>query len=316
MKTNGWLPLQEGDIVDVVAPASHCTREGLNGGIRFLKSWGLVPRVPKNLFARDVICANTDEQRLAQLKRALYSEDSVAIWCVRGGYGANRLVPELAKLKKPKGPPKLFIGFSDITTLHVFLNEKWGWPTIHGPMLDRIGRGHISQAQLKDLHRIFFGETDSVTYSGLKPMNKAARSVKTIKGEVTGGNLMTLQSTIGTKAPWHTKGKIIFLEEIDERGYRVDRLFEHLEQTGHFKYAKAIVLGGFLGGEEANGKSRVPAVLKRFAESSKIPVLSGVPSGHGDAQRSVPFGVKAVLKTGAKGSIEIPTGVAGLGINL
>lgn len=306
----GWLPLQKGDIVDIVAPGSHCSKEGLDGGIAFLKKWGLVPRMPKKLFDRDVICSNTDENRLAQLKAALTNEDSVAVWCVRGGYGANRLVPELAKLKRPKGPPKLFIGFSDITTIHVFLNEKWGWPTIHGAMLDRIGRGLIDDQQLKELHQIFFGEVDSITYSKLKPMNKAAKTAKTIRGELTGGNAMTLQSSIGTKAPWNTKGKIVFLEEIDERGYRVDRILEHLNQTGHFRSAKAIVLGDFLGGNEPDGTTRVPEVVQRFVESLKIPVLSGIPAGHGDSQRAVPFGTKAILKTGSNGSIEISTGVA------
>jgi muramoyltetrapeptide carboxypeptidase len=306
----GWNPLIEGDVVDIIAPASSSSGEGLQKGLQFLEGWGLVPRMSSQIFGSDVICANTDENRFDQLREALVSEDSRAIWCVRGGYGANRLIPWLSKLKKPKGPPKLFMGFSDITTLHVFLNSKWGWPTVHGPMIDRIGRGLILKPQIQELHDLYFGHEAKVFFRGLKPMNSAARRAGTVRGPVTGGNLMTLQSVIGTKAPWETLGKIVFLEEIDERGYRVDRLLEHLKQTGHFAKARAVVLGEFLGGAEADGKNRVPAVVKRFAESLSIPVMSGIQAGHGALQRPVPFGTSSVLTLGSKGSIVIDSGCA------
>jgi muramoyltetrapeptide carboxypeptidase len=314
---HGWLPLVPGDIVDIVAPASATTsKDGLAKGIEYLRKWGLVPRMNEAIFGRDVICANTDEERFAQLRAALFS-DSRAIWCVRGGYGANRLIPELARLRRPKGPPKLFMGFSDITTLHVFLNQQWGWPTIHGPMVDRIGRGLILEPQLQELHDIYFGDEAEIVFRDLKPMNAAARASggrgagggRVIRAPVTGGNLVTLQSTIGTRAPWDTRGRIVFLEEIDERGYRIDRLLEHLAQTGHFSRARAVILGDFLGGVESDGSTRVPFVLQRFADSLKIPVLSGVEAGHGDLQRPIPLETMATLTCGASGgSIAIASG--------
>lgn len=305
---HGWLPLVPGDIVDVVAPASATTsKEGLANGIEHLRGWGLVPRMNEAIFGRDVICANTDEERFAQLRAALFS-DSRAIWCVRGGYGANRLIPELARLRRPSGPPKLFMGFSDITTLHVFLNQQWGWPTIHGPMVDRIGRGLILEPQLQELRALYFGDEAEVVFRGLKPMNAAARVSRVVRGPVTGGNLVTLQSTIGTRAPWDTRGRIVFLEEIDERGYRIDRLLEHLVQTGHFSRARGVILGDFLGGAESDGSTRVPAVLQRFADSLKIPVLSGIEAGHGDLQRPIPLETMATLTCGSTGSIAIASG--------
>ena len=254
-----------------------------------------------------MICSNTDDVRFKQLRDALLAKDSRAIWCVRGGYGANRLIPDLVKIKKPTGAPKLFMGFSDITTLHTFLNSKWGWPTVHGPMVDRIGRGLILKPELKELHDVYFGTEKKVYYHDLKPMNDAARKAKSIRGVITGGNLMTLQSAIGTKTPWKTEGKIVFLEEIDERGYRVDRLLEHLRQTGHFEKARAIVMGDFLGGNEVDDSNRVWPVIERFALQMKIPVLRGLQSGHGDLQRPVPFETPAVLNL-AKGSLEIDSG--------
>lgn len=306
-KLRGWLPLQKGDVVDIIAPASSTKGDGLKEGLAFLESWGLVPRISANIFGADVVCANTDEERFAQLKKALLANDSRAIWCVRGGYGANRLVPMLAKLKKPKGPPKLFMGFSDITTLHVFLNSQWGWPTVHAPMVDRIGRGLILKPQLQELHDIYFGHEMKVHFTGLSPMNEAAKKSRLVRGPMSGGNLMTLQSAIGTKAPWKPAGKIIFLEEIDERGYRVDRQLEHLRQTGHFDRARAIVLGDFLGGEETGGGNRVWPVLERFASQMKIPVMRGLQVGHGDLQRPVPFETDAVLDP-LKGTLTIDSG--------
>ncbi len=128
--------LAPGDLIDVVAPGFRCSREQLDHGIAFLRQRGLKPRVPAELFGADLLCANTDAQRFAQLRKALYARDSRAVWCVRGGYGAIRIIERLQALKPP-AKPKLLIGYSDATTLHQLLNLFWGWPSLHGPLLDR-----------------------------------------------------------------------------------------------------------------------------------------------------------------------------------
>lgn len=307
-KGHGWLPLREGDTVDLVAPGFSCTTDELRDALRFLANWGLEPRMPRKLFGRDVLCSNDDKSRLKHLKEALYAEDSRAIWCVRGGYGSIRLIPELMKMKKPKGPPKLFIGLSDITSLHVFLNQEWGWPTVHGPLLDRLGKGTAKAQFVRELRRFVFGQADEIVFSGLKPLNKAARDKKSVRGQVSGGNLITLQSSLATPAQWQTKGRILFFEDIGERGYRVDRVLEQFEQAGLFKDAKAIVFGEFTEGNERDGKTLVPAVKKRFAEAMKIPVFMGLKSGHGIIQRPVPFETSAILHCGTRGELVCKTG--------
>lgn len=304
-----WLPLKEGDTVDLVSPGFACTQEELQGALHFLARWGLEPRVPKKIFGKDVLCSNHDEARLKHLKDALASEDSKAIWCVRGGYGSIRLVPELAKMKRPKGAPKLFIGLSDITTLHVFLNQEWGWPTVHGPLLDRLGRGAAKPPYVREMKKLVFGDFDSISFDKLKPMNAQARKTGTVRGPVSGGNLITLQSSIGTKAEWDTSDKILFFEDIGERGYRVDRVLEHFRQLGCFERARAVVFGEFTGGLETDGKTKVPAVLQRFAGDVKIPVLSGVRSGHGLIQRPVPLGTSSELHLGSNARLVCETGV-------
>lgn len=291
-----WLPLKEGDTVDLVAPGFACTPEELRGALHFLAGWGLEARVPRKLFGQDVICSHDDVTRLKHLKEALLAPDSRAVWCVRGGYGSIRLIPELAKLKRPKGPPKLFIGLSDISTLHLFLNQCWGWPTVHGPMLDRLGKGAARPTHVREMKRFVFGRMEEIRFAGLKPMNTAARRAGIVKGTVSGGNLITLQSSLGTEIDWDTSGQILFFEEIGERGYRVDRALEQLCQAGRFKNARAVVFGEFTGGHENDGSTRIPGVLRRFAEAMTIPVLSGLKSGHGVIQRPVPFGTSAELR--------------------
>jgi muramoyltetrapeptide carboxypeptidase len=304
-----WSKLLPGDIVDVVAPGSACKPEALQNGIRFLESWGLRPRVSRNIFGGDVICSNTDAVRFAQLKSALLAPDSKAVWCVRGGYGAIRIVPELVNLRAPKIKEKLFIGYSDITTVNVFLNQEWGWSAIHGPMLDRLGQGLTAPKYVKELKDLVFGNVDEIGFFNLKPLNASAKKKGEIRAGVSGGNLVTLQSSIGTKAEWDPKGKIIFFEEIGERGYRLDRIFEQFSQGGTFDRCKAVILGDFIGGEERDGTSQVDAVIKRFADTLKVPVFKGLKAGHGEIQRPLPLGTAATLTMGGtRSSLVCSTG--------
>lgn len=311
-KTHGWAVLKPGDVVDLVAPGFRPTEEDFTGALVFLANWGLEARYPAGLFGRDVLCSNDDRTRFEFLKDALHARDSKAIWCVRGGYGSIRLVPELMKLKRPKGPPKLFVGLSDITTLHLFLKQEWGWPTVHGPLLDRLGKGAARPRYVTELKKYVFGDMNEIEFKGLKALNSSATKRKVLRGSVSGGNLITLQSSLGTPVSWRTKGEILFFEDIGERGYRVDRVLEHFDQVGVFKKAKAVVFGQFTGGAEADGKSLTPAVIKRFAhEMDKrygLPVFSGLDSGHGVVQRPLPFGTESVLHLGERGRLICATG--------
>jgi muramoyltetrapeptide carboxypeptidase len=307
---SGWLPFREGDIVDIIAPGFACKPEELDGAIRFLREWGLKPRVPQKIFGRDVLCSSDDRTRFRHLREALVAEDSSGIWCLRGGYGSIRLVPELARLRKPKGRAKIFIGLSDITSLHVYLGQKWGWPTIHGPHLDRLGKGVAKPPYVRELKKFLFGESSEIAFDRLKPMNAEARKRGTIRASVTGGNLVTLQSSLSTPGHWETRGRILFFEELGERGYRVDRVFEHMRQAGMFDEARAIVFGDFTGGNEPDGRTRVPAVLQRFADTVGLPVFSGIKSGHDVVQRPVPFETPAELSLGERGKLVCQTGVS------
>jgi muramoyltetrapeptide carboxypeptidase len=297
--------LAPGDVVDVVAPGFRCTPEQLAAGIAFLERRGLVPRVPADLFGEDLLCANPDARRHAQLRKALFARDSRAIWCVRGGYGAIRIIERLQALKPPRHA-KLFIGYSDATTLHQLLNLFWGWPSLHGPLLDRLGSAEIRDAERLELDAVLFGGAPLTTFANLVPLNAAARRRQRLVSRLTGGNLTVLQSTLGT-ALQRRPAAILVLEDIAERGYRIDRILEQMRQAGMLRNLKAIVLGTFLGGAETDGSNLGPAVLERFAGTLSIPVLAGMDTGHGPYQRPVFLHTRAELQCGPDARLSVHT---------
>ena len=303
-----WQALEDGDIVDIIAPGWATEPAVVEACLKFLESWNLQGRVPKNLFKKNLIASNTDEARWAHLESALNAKDSKVIWCLRGGYGSLRLLPNLAKMKKPKSP-KLVIGISDITSLHNFFNHQWQWPSLHGVLLDRMGRGRVSLPIQKEMKNLLFGKSSEVVFKKLKAVNAAAENVRSLKGLIVGGNLATLQPSLGTPWEFDLKNKFLFLEDIGERGYKLDRMLVHFEQAGKLKGCKGILLGHFTGGEEPGGGSYVKKALRMWADESKIPVFSGIESGHDVNLRPVPFMTPAKLSKETGYQLVIETGV-------
>lgn len=305
-----WRALRAGDVVDVIAPASPCLKNeaSLSKIHDLLVSWNLVPRIPEDLLGRDLLCANTDAKRFEFLKNALLNPESAAIWCLRGGYGSGRLIPKLASLRLKALPPKLFIGMSDITALHLFLQRNFQWPTIHGPSVRQVADNDVDENNIQELKKIMFGQKKTLLYDELIPLNDNAAKNITIETKITGGNLCLVQSSIGTKWQIDARRKIIFLEEINERGYRIDRMLQHLEQAGIFTDVKAILLGDFTGGKEPDGSSLIDPVLKRFAENCDFPVLRCPGIGHDKFNRPLPLGTKTKLSLGEKYTLNVDTG--------
>lgn len=263
--------LQAGDTVDIIAPGSRCKVEILEKVKQLLATWGLQCNISPAIFGEDLHCANSAAERLQQLKQALSNQTSKAIWCLRGGYGSAKLIPFLNKIK-PVKQTKFFIGFSDVTVLHLFLEQNWGWSTLHAPSAKQVALNEVSLESIDTLKRLLFGTINILSYK-LTPLNSPAKINHILKASVTGGNLSLIQTSIGTAWQIDTTDKILLLEDVNERAYRVDRMLEHLEQAGIFKKAKAILLGDFTGGEEPDGKSLMQETLKNFAEYYKIPVL-------------------------------------------
>ena len=285
-----------GDTVDVVAPSSACTREALSAGAAVLEAWGYRPRVPPDLFEGSGIVAAPDAIRFRVLNRAFRRADSSVIWCARGGYGSQRLLPGLARGPVP-GRAKLLIGFSDVTALHVFVNQHWKWPTLHAATIADLGSGRWSPAALDELRRVVAGRASEFSCA-LEPLNAAARRRRAVTGRLVGGNLKTLQSLIGT--PWGLRpaGRVLLVEDTGERGYAIDRMLVQFSQSGLLRGVRALVFGQFTGGLERDGSFVGTEVMARFAERARIPILRGAPFGHGRSARAVPLGLSARLDLG------------------
>ncbi|STX44426.1 LD-carboxypeptidase [Legionella donaldsonii] len=286
--------LKPGDSVEIIAPASRCTDEVLSDLNNLLESWQLNCIIDQAIFGNDLLCANTDEIRFNLLRKALLNPATKAVICARGGYGSMRLLPQLSQIT-PVNPPKLFVGMSDITAIHLFLEQQWQWPTIHGAL----ARDKFSPESIHSLKSILFGDVEQISLSGL-PLNELAASDKVIEARLTGGNLTLVQTSIGTIWQLDGQNKIIFLEEVGERGYRVDRMLEHLSQATVFKEAAAILFGDFLTGNEPNGSSLVKPVLERFAQNSPIPVAQIEGIGHGYTNFPLLLGAVAKLQLGER----------------
>ncbi len=305
--------LKIGDVIDVIAPGFACSQSDLENARAFLESKGYRVRIPVDLIEDHPLFSNSDPKRIRSLIKALKAKDSKAIWCLRGGYGSNHLLPALRKIKKQS--PKMLIGISDITSLHGFLVQNWNWTGLHGALLDRLGKGQVPPDVEKELFEVVQGNLSEVVFSDLVALNKAALKNKKIKASVLGGNLKVIEGHVGTKDEFNFKNKIVFFEEIGERGYRVDRMLFHLSEAGVFKNCQAVVFGTFIGGDEPKSDpdsattNKVDWVLQNWASQQKFPVLRGLPCGHDTIQRVLPLGTESVLTLGKKRELRVQTGV-------
>jgi muramoyltetrapeptide carboxypeptidase len=299
-----WNPVKKGEVIDIIAPAGGRKGKNPKDVLPYVKSLGLKPRMASNIFGKDLLFANTDAVRFAQLKKALYADDSSMIWCLKGGYGTARLVEKLYGLKPPKAP-KLVVGFSDITALHLFLNQEWGWPTVHGSVLWPVAEDRVDARTVQKLLKLIFGKTEEQNFL-LRPINKPAKEKRGIKASVVGGNLSLLQCSVGTKWQIDAAGKFLLLEDVDERPYRIDRMLLQLRQAERFKGVKAIFFGDM--GVPAIEKKLLESVVEAFANSMNIPCFWIPRIGHAKPNDPMPFNTKAVLSCGAKPTLVVDSG--------
>lgn len=282
--------IKKGDIVDIVAPAGFSNPEVLIKAVDELTKWGLVCRSNIDFTAFHPYHSDDDQNRLDDLVKAL-NGDAKIIWCLRGGYGTARLLDKLSKIKKPK-TEKIIIGYSDITSILNFVNKKWGWKAVHGPTISTFSNKNFNKKDISELKDILFKKQKKFSME-LFPINLIAdNQKKSIEAELVGGNLAIIQTLIGTKHAIETKNKILFLEDVNEKGYQVDRMLNHLEMTGAFKYVKAIIFGDFTGGTEVSGENYVDFAIARFALDHKIPIYGAEEFGHDKRNRALIVGSK------------------------
>ena len=294
MKANFFgpvAPISPGARVALIAPSgilpdqAHIDRAADN-----VRSFGWVPVLGENVGRLHGYLAGTDDERLADLNRALRDETIDAIWCIRGGYGAMRLLRGI-DYNALRRRPRPLIGFSDITALHAAVHRECGIVSFHGPT----ARGTMSDFSRDSFERALIAQEDSC---GRAPAARVLRPGKA-RGRIAGGNLALVTALMGT--PWSVDfdGAILVIEDIDEAVYRVDRMMRQLLLAGELSRCAAIVAGDFRppSDETAEQNRALDEVLSEVAEEAGIPCLAGAPFGHIEDQWTLPLGATAVLDT-------------------
>jgi len=281
--------LRPHDRVAVIAPASGFERSAFEAGLAVIAA-RYRTEYSDGMFERERYLAGSDARRLAELRAALADPGIRAVFCVRGGYGATRLLAELAA-HAPQGAPKPLVGFSDITALHLWM-QAHGRISIHGPVLTQLHRLALST------HARLFELLESARPAA--PLAGTATYVGgTAEGPLLGGNLSVLTRLLGTPFMPPLDGAILLLEDQGERPYRLDRMWTHLRLAGVFERARGIALGSFTGCEEPEAGYTSAEVLRELAQSEGLPCAAGFPVGHGEVNEPVPLGVRVRLDAAA-----------------
>jgi muramoyltetrapeptide carboxypeptidase len=280
--------LRPGDPVVAVAPASPFDRASFDAGLEIIARRYRVHYGP-SLLTRHRYLAGRDERRLSELAAALADTEARAVFCVRGGYGAMRLLPRLEGLAVAVKP---VIGFSDITALHQLL-QRQGLVSVHGPVLTQLPRlDEQAHARLFDLL-----ESDEPA-AELIGVDTYVDGIA--EGPLLGGNLSVLTRLLGTPYLAPLEGAVLLLEDLGERPYRLDRMWTHLELAGVLRQVRGIVLGEFIGCEEKDAEYSSADVLRELAAATGVPCAAGFPIGHGARNQPVPLGVRVRLDAGQR----------------
>jgi muramoyltetrapeptide carboxypeptidase len=283
-------PVNPGSQVALIAPASPFDRAEFDLGLAELQRIGLVPVFDEEIFAREDFVAGPADGRAAQFLSAVNRDDVDAVLAVRGGYGSMEMLPFLGA-EPLRARRTAFVGYSDTTSLHAFLNCHAGVTSVHGAMID----GRIARGERAFDERSFLGSLSAEPLGELTAPGVEVLSPGEVSGPLFGGTLTQIAHSLGTPYAFAPPpGALLFLEDVGERPYRIRRLLVHLEQAGVFRQVGGVVFGEFLRCDEAGAPGTARGVLAAFARRAGIPCVFGFPSGHtAGPMVSLPFGVDA-----------------------
>lgn len=232
--------LKKGDTVGIVCPAGYMDAAKAAECIRVLQQWGFNVRTGDTLGGASVnYFSGTDEERLQDLQRMLDDDTVQAVLCGRGGYGTGRIIDRIS-FKKFRRRPKWVIGYSDITIFHNHVYRNYGIAGLHAPMAAAFNNNGFKNRYIRSLREALSGEKACYTVSG-NGYNRRGRA----EGPLVGGNLSLLVNAIGTRSDMQTKGKILFVEDIGEQKYNIDRMWYQMKRSGKLSQLEALIIGGF-----------------------------------------------------------------------
>lgn len=282
--------LKKGDQVVILSTARAIEIDELQYAIELIKSWGLNPILGQTIGARENQFAGSDELRAREFQEMLDNPDIKAIFCARGGYGTVRIMDQL-DFTQFTHQPKWIIGYSDITILHAHINNYLGIQTLHATM--PVNYKTNTRASLASLKSALFGEKQNYSFDG-HAFNQQGK----VQGEMIGGNLSILYSILGTKSGFNPDHRILFIEDLDEYLYHVDRMMMALKRAGKLSKLKALVVGGMSDMNDNTipfGQSAEEIILNHCAEYN-YPICFGAPMGHIDNNLSIQCGAEYTLE--------------------
>ena len=288
--------LKKGDTIGMVCPAGFMAPERFQACVEQLHQWGYRVKLGKTMFSSsETYFSGTDEERLQDLQQMLDDKTISAILFGRGGYGVSRIIDRL-DFRAFRKSPKWIIGFSDITLLHSHLNRTLKIATMHAPMAAAFNDGGYESPYVLSIRDSLAGK--KMSYScpphDLNQEGKAS-------GQLVGGNLALLVHAIGTASAYKLKGKILFIEDVGELLYNIDRMMLQLKRSGSLDGLSALIIGGFTENKDTErpfGRD-VYEILKEYTASYKYPVCFGFPVSHEKENYALKVGARYLLNVGA-----------------
>jgi len=286
--------LKIGDKIGIISTARKITIEELNPAIKTLESWGLQVVLGINLFQEDDQFSGTVVQRANDLQSMIDDNSIKAILCARGGYGTVQIIDAI-KFTNLKKNSKWIVGYSDVTVLHSHLNNL-GIASLHASM--PINFESNTNESLLSLKNALFGNLNNVECKA-HPLNKFGK----IEGDIVGGNLSILYSLLGSQSAIDTTGKILFIEDLDEYLYHIDRMMMNLKRNGIFGNLKGLIVGGMSDMNDNSisfGKTAEQIILE-YTKDYDFPICFGFPAGHLVDNRCLSLGINSILEISQNG---------------
>jgi muramoyltetrapeptide carboxypeptidase len=290
--------LRRGDTIGVVVPAGPLDRERIDRALERVRQRGFRIKTYGDIYRSQGYLAGEDATRATELMAAFADAETAAVWCARGGYGVARLLDSI-DFDFIRRNPKVFVGFSDISILHAAIQQCAGLISFHGPNLqDGFGKlEDMLPANESALWRAILAERQVAETGYAVESSDNTAELRTIvggtaRGRLTGGNLAVICGLMGTSFELETDGRILFLEDVSERVYRIDRYLAQLSLAGKLQSAAGILLGTFSyeDDEPADTQAAIASLLDEYCSGLEIPVLAGFPAGHAQYNLTLPMG--------------------------
>ncbi len=289
--------LRPGDRIGVVAPSGPVLRRYVDSGLKVLVGAGYRPVLARHLFDRRGHLAGSDEARAGDLNRMLRDPDVRCVVMARGGYGAMRIAEEV-DWDAMRRDPKVFVGYSDATFLHLGFQARTGVRTLHGPNLHGLAFGRTGE-----IRRWLAWVSSPVLPLPIRSLAAPVplcRSRSAVSGRVLGGNLALIHHATGTPFLPSFRGAIVFFEEVNEPPYKIDAMLTHLKLAKVFRGARGVVLGSFVNCVPRPKHRELPlrTVLRDHLAEMAVPACAGLSAGHGRRNLPLPLGARATLDPG------------------